>query len=98
VMANLYRQYGASVIFISVVGPWTGPDGKPTSAADAVDFTNRYGVSWTSVYDSSGTVFSNWGVNSVPMFFIVGKSGTVSDTFSGEQTYNDLSSAINNAT
>jgi hypothetical protein len=94
VLDSLYSQYGTSgnVVFVSVAGPWQG-----ATANDAVNFIQSYHNSWVFVYDSSGTVFSNFGVNSTPTFFIIGKNGSVSSSFTGEQPVNTLSSAISAA-
>jgi hypothetical protein len=90
VLDSLYAKYGAqNVVFISVAGPWNGATGS-----DAASFIRNYGTNWLYVYDSSGTVFSNFGVTGTPTFFILGKDGSVSATFSGEVTADTLSSAI----
>jgi peroxiredoxin len=93
VLDSLYANYvGGNVVFISVAGPWDG-----ATANDAANFIHNYGTSWIFVYDSSGTVFSNYGVNSTPTFFIIGKDGGIASTFSGEQTADTMSSAISAA-
>jgi thiol-disulfide isomerase/thioredoxin len=99
-MQDLYTKYqnNPNVVFISVAGPWNGPDGKPASANDAANFINTYRSGWTYVYDSSGTVMNTeYGVNASPTFFIIGKSGVVFTSFQGEQTEGALTTAINNA-
>jgi protein-disulfide isomerase len=40
---------------------------------------------------------SEYGVNSTPTFFIIGKSGAVVTSFQGEQPEDTLTTAINNA-
>jgi thiol-disulfide isomerase/thioredoxin len=100
VLQDLYTKYqnNPNVVFISVSGPWNGPDGKPATANDAAKFISTYGSAWTYVYDSSGTVMNTeYGVNSTPTFFIIGKSGVAFTTFQGEQTEDTLTAAINNA-
>ena len=90
VLDGLYSQYGSgNVVFISVAGPWNG-----ATADDAANFIRNYGTSWVYLYDSSGTVFSEYGVQSTPTFFIIGKDGAVSSTFTGEQTSDSFSGAI----
>jgi thiol-disulfide isomerase/thioredoxin len=94
VLAGLYSQYGSgNVVFISVAGPWNG-----ATSGDAANFIRNYGSSWVYLYDSSGTVFSNYGVQSTPTFFVIGKSGSILTTFTGEQTSDTLSEAISTAT
>ena len=93
VLDSLYLQYGSeNVVFVSVAGPWNG-----ATANDAANFIHNYGTNWVYVYDSSGTVFSNYGINSTPTFFIIGKDGSISDSFQGEQTSGTLSNAISAA-
>ena len=93
VLANLYSQYGkGNVVFISVAGPWNG-----ASASDAATFIRNYGTNWNYVYDSSGTIFNEYGVNSTPTFFIINPDGTVSTSFTGEQPIDTLSGALSSA-
>jgi cytochrome c-type biogenesis protein len=93
VLENLYKQYGsANVVLLAVSGPWQG-----ATANDAATFIRNYGSSWTYVYDSSGSVFSSYGVNSTPTFFIIGKDGSIAATYNGEQTYDTLASALASA-
>jgi len=90
VLDSLYSQYGSgNVVFISVAGPWNG-----ATADDAANFIRNYGTSWMFLYDSSGTVFNEYGVQATPTFFIIGKDGSISSTLNGEQTSNALSGAI----
>jgi cytochrome c-type biogenesis protein len=93
VLDSLYAQYGSgNVVFISIAGPWNG-----ATAGDAASFINSYGTNWVYAYDSSGTVFANYGINSTPTFFVIGKDGTVSSTFAGEQSSDTLAGAISAA-
>jgi len=96
VLAQLYAQYGAqNVVFLSVSGSWAeGPGSPPASASDAAAFIRNYGTSWTVVYDSSGTVFSNYGVNSTPTFFLLDKNGVVARTYQGEVASSTLAADI----
>ena len=97
-MYTKYYQNNANVTFISVAGPWNGPDGKPASASDAAQFIGTYGSTWTYVYDSSGTVMNTeYGVTATPTFFIIGKSGVVFTTFQGETPEDTITTDINNA-
>jgi len=90
VLDSLYSQYGSgNVVFISVAGPWNG-----ATADDAANFIRNYGTSWVFLYDSSGTVFNEYGVQATPTFFIIGKDGSISSTLNGEQPSDALSGAI----
>jgi thiol-disulfide isomerase/thioredoxin len=94
VLNDLYLQYGkGNVVFISVAGPWNG-----ASASDAAAFIAHYGTNWTYVYDSSGTIFSEYGVDSTPTFFVIAPNGSVSGACNqGEQCSGTLSSLITSA-
>lgn len=90
---GLYAQYGkGNVVFLSVAGPWDG-----ATANDAASFIGKYGTSWIYVYDSSGTIFSEYGVNSTPTFYIIGTDGAVANSFIGEQSSDTLAGAISSA-
>jgi len=92
ILSALYSQYGNNVVFISIVGPWNG-----VTLQDTENFIRAYGVTWTTVYDSSGIVFSNYGIQATPTFFIISRDGLVSSTFQGEQTLNTMTGAISAA-
>ena len=92
ILSALYSQYENNVVFISVVGPWNS-----VTLQDTENFVRTYGVTWTLVYDSSGIVFSNYGIQATPTFFIISRDGLVSSTFQGEQTPNTLTGAISAA-
>lgn len=93
VLESLYQQYGSgNVVFISVAGPWNG-----ATASDAASFISQYGTNWTFVYDSSGTIFNEYGVNSTPTFYIIGPNGQVVNNFVGEQPSDTLSGALSAA-
>ena len=93
ILDGLYTQYGkGNVVFLSVAGPWDG-----ATANDAAGFIGKYGTSWIFVYDSSGTIFSEYGVNSTPTFYIINTDGTVSTSLVGEQPSNTLAGALSAA-
>ena len=100
ILGGLYTQYGkGNVVFLSVAGPWDG-----ATASDAAKFIapggygyGYGGTSWIYVYDSSGTIFSEYGVNSTPTFYIIGTDGTVSTNLVGEQSSNTLAGALSAA-
>ena len=93
VLEKLYMQYGKSnVVMLTVSGPWQG-----ATAQDTAGFIKDYGSSWTYVYDSSGTVVSEFGVTSTPTFIIIGKDGSVVANYEGEQSYETLAAALSAA-
>lgn len=92
VLAKLYTQYGSNVVFLSVAGPWQG-----ATAQDAAKFIRDYGSSWSYVYDASGSVVSEFGVNATPTFFIIGKDGSIAATYQGEQSFETLAAGLSAA-
>ena len=93
ILNTLYSKYGSgNVGFVSVSGPWNN-----ASASDEAAFISQYGTNWTYVYDSSGMIFSEYGVTSVPMFYIIGTSGSIVSSLTGEQSLETLSGAISTA-
>ncbi len=60
-MACILSMVKGNVVFLSVAGPWNG-----ATANDAAGFIGKYSSGWIYVYDSSGTIFSEYGVNSTP--------------------------------
>ena len=88
---KLYAQYGNSsnIVFVSVAGPWQG-----ATAQDAAQFIRNYGTNWLFVYDSSGSIVSEYGVTATPTFFIIGKDGSIVVRYEGEQTIDTLSSGL----
>jgi len=90
VLEKLYTQYGSSnVVFISVSGPWQG-----ATADDTARFIKDHGSTWSYVYDSSGTIMSEYGVQSTPTFFIIGKNGSIVAKYDGEQSFETLRDAL----
>jgi len=93
VLAKLYSQYGSgNIVFLSVAGPWQG-----ATAQDAANFIKDYGSSWNYVYDSSGTIVSEYGVTATPTFFIIGKDGSIVARYEGEQSLDTLASGLASA-
>lgn len=95
-LERLYQEFGAqNVVFLSVSGPWAGPSGAPATAEDTAKFIQDYNSRLTYVYDSSGTVFNNFGVTSTPTFFIIGQNGEILQTHQGEVAYDVLAADLN---
>jgi len=92
VLEKLYTQYGSNVVFISVAGPWQG-----ATAQDTAKFIRDYGSSWSYVYDASGSVVSEFGVNATPTFFIIGKDGSIAARYEGEQSFETLAAGLSAA-
>lgn len=90
VLEKLYTQYGSgNVVLLSIAGPWQG-----ATAQDAANFIKNYGSSWSFVYDSSGSVVSEYGVSATPTFLIIGKDGSIVARYDGEQTFDTLAAGL----
>ena len=94
ILDQLYSQFGQqNVVFLSVSGAWNGE-----SANDAAQFMQTYRATWTFLYDSSNSVFSTYGVNATPTFFIVGKDGRFATTLPvGALSYETLAAELTRA-
>jgi thiol-disulfide isomerase/thioredoxin len=89
-LERLYQEFGPqNVVFLTVAGPWE------TTADDTAKFIRDYNSRLTYVYDSSGTVFNMFGVNSTPTFFIIGKNGEILQTYNGEVAYDTFAADLN---
>jgi cytochrome c-type biogenesis protein len=89
VLESLYQQYGSDVVFLTVAGPWNG-----AKASDAASFISSYHSSWVYVYDSSGTIFTDYGVQATPTFFLIDRNGQIVRTYQGEVAAETLASDI----
>jgi cytochrome c-type biogenesis protein len=89
VLNSLYTNYSGTFVFVTVSGPWQGVD-----ALDVANFIHTYGTNWTYVFDSSGSVMSEYGITSTPTFFIIGKNGSIFATYEGKQTFDTLRAGL----
>lgn len=90
VLDKLYQQFGSqNVVFLSVSGAWNG-----ATANDASQFIKAYQSTWTYVYDSSNSIFTLYGVNQTPTFFLIAKNGQIAGTYQGEVAYDNLAADL----
>ena len=89
VLEKLHEQFGQNVVFLSVAGAWNG-----ASAGDAAQFIKTYGSTWIYLYDSSNSIFTTYGVNQTPSFFLVSKNGQVARTYQGEVASDTLAADL----
>ena len=90
VLEKLYQQFGSlNVVFLSVSGAWNG-----ATASDAAQFIRAYQSTWTYVFDSSNTIFTMYGVNQTPTFFLITKKGEIAGQYQGEVAYETLAADI----
>lgn len=95
VIAQLQAQYSttSNVVFITVASPFIYGNNQN----DVANFIRTYRSNWTYVWDSSGTVFSMYGVTGTPTFFIITKNGSIATTYSGVVAAGTLAADINRA-
>lgn len=89
VLERLHEQFGQNVVILSVSGAWNG-----ASANDAAQFIKTYGSTGTYVYDSSNSIFTMYGVNQTPSFFLISKNGQITGTYQGEVPYDTLAADL----
>lgn len=90
VLDKLYQQFGSQdIVFLSVSGAWNG-----ATANDASQFIKAYQSTWTYVYDSSNSIFTLYGVNQTPTFFLIAKNGQIAGTYQGEVAYDSLAADL----
>ncbi len=97
VLVELHAKYGSgNTVFISIGGPWIGPTAynAPATANDIAQFIRNYNESWIYLYDSSGSVFDQYGVNAVPDFFFIDQRGQIVVNYVGEQPYGLLAATL----
>jgi len=90
ILVSLYSKYRSeNVVFISIGGSWDG-----ATANDVASFNTAYSVSWLTLYDSSGSVFTLYGINGVPDYFFINQQGQIVVNYGGEQEYGTLDAAL----
>jgi len=77
------------VVFISIAGSQRG-----ATAGTTADFIRTYGAHWTYLFDSDNGVFSRYGIEGTPTFFVVDRSGIVVTRQDGVVSTQGLESAL----
>jgi thiol-disulfide isomerase/thioredoxin len=80
------------VVFISVAGTDRGANATSTAA-----FIREYRTQWTYVLDSDGRIFSRYGIEGTPTFFIIDADGVIASTYKGVTTSVVLTTALDAA-
>lgn len=84
-----YEYNGQGVVFISVAGTQNGATAESTA-----DFIKQYQSTWTYLLDTDNSVFSTYGVEATPTFFILDKSGVILSRMQGTIATDAMSDAI----
>lgn len=87
-IADLHERYGDKVFFLTVLGS------QGSTPQKSAEFLQKHGIGWTAVYDPTMKVFQDYGVRGTPTYFLVRPDGTIMRKLEGEQTYDTLSSAM----
>jgi len=92
IIKRLYQEYSQKgVVFVTVMGS------SGSSPSASASFLSRHGVSWTALYDERMSVFSLYGVTGTPTYFVIDSDGRIVTKLIGEQPYDTLKSAIEQA-
>jgi len=75
-LSNEYESRG--VFFLTVAGTIAGASAESTAA-----FIREYGAHWTHVLDTDNSVFTRYGVEATPTYFIIDVDGKVVTRFQG---------------
>jgi len=79
-LERLYEQFGPqNVVFLVISGP------SEATADDTAKFIVNYHSSLIYVYDSSGTTFAAYGVQTFPVFLLIDKNGVVATSYTLSQ-------------
>jgi peroxiredoxin len=89
-IVSLHHKYsGQDVVFLSVAGTQRGATAESTAG-----FIREYGATWTHVLDTDNLVFSEYGVNATPTYFVLDTSGKILSRFEGVVITDAFSKAI----
>jgi peroxiredoxin len=87
---SLRRVYEPKdVVWISVAGSYRGATVEST-----LEFMRTYDTNWTYLFDSDNAVFSRYGVEGTPTFFILDRDGTVASRLQGVVATDSFISAL----
>lgn len=92
-IAYLNGEYhGQDVVIMSVAGTHQGATAESTAA-----FIREHGATWMHVLDTDNSVFSRYGVQGTPSYFIIDRSGRIVSKFQGYVATDAFSTAIDAA-
>lgn len=86
--ANAADDYGTQVSFVGV--------NPVDSAAAALEFAEKYGVTYPTYLDPDGDLLTAVGVGTMPVTLFVDANGIIVKQFAGEISYSELQQAIVN--
>jgi peroxiredoxin len=94
-LTYLNEKYRAQdVVFLSVAGTQSGATAESTA-----EFIREHGTTWTYVLDTTdgNSVFTSYGVEATPSFFVIDRSGRILSNFRGFVATEAFSAAIDAA-
>ena len=87
-LADASDDYGSLVSFVGV--------NPLDSATAAIEFAEKYGVTYPTLLDPDGDLLTAVGVGTMPVTLFVDANGVIVKQFAGEITYAELQQAIVN--
>lgn len=90
VVEEVYSEYGASTIFLTVAGSRSGATVESTA-----EFMQEFGSTFVHIFDEQNIIFDNFGISGTPTYLFFNSDGSLSNTISGEMPKSELISAIN---
>ena len=93
---KLYDEYSAQgedaeVVILGIAGPGIGQEG---SAEEIADFMTENGYTYPVLMDTSGEMFTQYGISAFPTTFMIDKDGNVYGYVPGQMTEDIMRSII----
>lgn len=93
---KLYEEYSAQgedaeVVILGIAGPGIGQEG---SAEEIADFMTKNGYTYPVLMDTSGEMFTQYGISAFPTTFMIDKDGNVYGYVPGQMTEDIMRSII----
>ena len=93
---KLYEEYSAlgedaEVVILGIAGPGIGQEG---SAEEIADFMTENGYTYPVLMDTSGEMFTQYGISAFPTTFMIDKDGNVYGYVPGQMTEDIMRSII----
>ena len=93
---KLYEEYSAQgedaeVVILGIAGPGIGQEG---SAEEIADFMTENGYTYPVLMDTSGEMFTQYGISAFPTTFMIDKDGNVYGYVPGQMTEDIMRSII----
>jgi len=92
IIKKLHDTYaGRGVVFVTVAGS------RNSDERQTAQFLRKHEVSWISVYDRDMQVFQMYSVPGTPTYYVIDRSGRITERLVGEKSYEALAAALDRA-